>query len=89
MANVPDPANQFICEVPAFNVKFVDVLKLKIPPAIFTVLAPKLIVLTLLFVEKKLCVDKEYPRELNVPLVTVKLVPPKKINASASCTVPP
>ena len=71
------------------NIKFVAVLKLKIPAVILTVLAPKLIVLTLLFAEKKLLVDTEYPWVLNVPLVTVMLPPILLSKASASCTVPP
>ena len=53
-----------------------------------TVLDPRLIALIVVLLEDKLPAVTAYPWVLNVPLVTVKSFEPR-LNASASCTVPP
>ena len=54
----------------------------------FKVLAPRLIVLTLLLLDKNVPPVTAYPAVVNVPFVTVSEFEPM-FNASASCTVPP
>lgn len=79
-----------IKEVPALKVKFVDVAKASTVPldVKFIVLAPRLIVLTLLLLDDKTPAVTLYPAVVNVPFVTVSVLAPMS-NASASCTVPP
>ncbi len=78
-----------IDELAAFKVKFVNVPMLTAVPAVnVTVLAPRLIVLTLLLVDANVPQVTAYPAVVNVPFVTVSAFDPM-FNASASCTVPP
>ena len=80
---------QIIDELAAFKVRFVNVPMLTAVPAVnVTVLAPRLIVLTLLLVHANVTQVTAYPAVVNVPFVTVSAFDPM-FNASASCTVPP
>ncbi len=74
-----------IVDVPAFNVKLIAVAQEITPPlpVKVTVLAPKLIVLTLVLVESKDPAVTAYPPVVNVPFVTVSALVPM-FNASAS-----
>ena len=86
-------AEAVIVEVPALKVKLMLVPRLiTVPPpekAIVTVLAPKLIALTLLLVESNRPIVTAYPAVVNVPFVIVSSLLDPMFNASASCTVPP
>ena len=81
-------AAQFIVDVPALSVKFVEVVKVIGTLLKLTVLDPSVIALTLLLLD-----DKEPAVTLkflvsNVPLVTVRVCVPM-FSASASSSVPP
>lgn len=87
----PPPARVLVAdvncikEVPALKVKFVDVGKASTVPldVKFIVLAPRLIVLTLLLLDDKTPAVTAYPAVVNVPFVTVSVFDPM-FNASAS-----
>ena len=78
LASIPvDALVKTIVDVPALNVKFVVVVKLRTPPTPLvvkvTVLDPKLIVLTLELLEFKAPAVTVKFLVSNVPLVTVRL----------------
>ena len=72
-----------IVEVPAENVRLVEVVNVKgVTPVRVIVLAPKLIALTLELLDVNPPAVTAYPAVLNVPFVTVSVDP--VFNASAS-----
>ncbi len=81
---------RLIWDVPAFNVKLVDVKKLSptVAPSV-TVLAPKDIVRMLLLLEDIDPAVTLNPAVSNAPFVTVIPLLIPMFKASASCTVPP
>ena len=76
--------DEFIVEVPALNVRLVDVAKFTgFVAAKVNVLAPRLIVLTLLLLDSKEPAVTANPAVVNVPLLTVSEFEPI-FNAPAS-----